>query len=625
MGGCASKPKESDILETSATTENVVVESKNVESEAVSQEKADEVVAEKTEESTVDGAETQKEAEPAEAEVAKPVEAEAAKPAEAEPAAEAVKTEETKEAAVEAVEEKASGETEAPKQEEAAPANDTKTTEQPLLSKMSLWYIIVAIVFCAFLLVAKNTRKTKKKLPPGPPRLPIIGNLHQLGSKPHRSMLKLSAKYGSLMSLKFGDVSTVVASSPETVKDVLKTFDADCCSRPYLTYPARVSYNLNDLAFSPYSKYWRQVRKMTVIELYTAKRVKSFRHIREEEVASFVDFIKQSASLANPVNLNKKLMKLSGSVICRVGFGMNLKGSKLENTYEEVIQGTMEVLGSFAAADYFPVIGKLIDRITGLHSKSMDAFFDQSIKHHLEDESLKDDIIALLLKMERGETGLGEFQLTRNHTKGILLNVLIAGIDTSGHTITWVMTHLIANPRVLKKVQAEVREVIKNKNDITEEDIEKMEYLKMVIKESFRINPLVPILVPREASKDIKMGGYDIPKKTWIHVNIWAVHRNPNVWKDPESFIPERFMNNEIDYKGLDFELLPFGSGRRMCPGMGMGMALVHLTLINLLYRFDWKLPERMEAKDVDLEESYGLVCPKKVPLRLIPVPTIWT
>ena len=187
------------------------------------------------------------------------------------------------------------------------------------------------------------------------------------------------------------------------------------------------------------------------------------------------------------------------------------------------------------------------------------------------------------------------------------------------------MTHLIRNPRVLNKVQAEVRQVIKNKDHITDEDIEKLEYLKMVIKETLRINPLVPLLVPREASKDIKIAGYDIPKKTWIHVNVWAVHRNPNVWKDPESFIPERFMNNEIDYKGLDFELLPFGSGRRMCPGMGMGMALVHLTLINLLYRFDWKLPEGMEAKDVDLEESYGLVCPKKVPLRLIPVLTTWT
>ncbi|KAJ4887908.1 Cytochrome P450 71B11 [Raphanus sativus] len=147
----------------------------------------------------------------------------------------------------------------------------------------------------------------------------------------------------------------------------------------------------------------------------------------------------------------------------------------------------------------------------------------------------------------------------------------------------------------------------------------------MVIKEAFRITPLVPLLVPREASKDVKITGYDIPKKTWIHVNIWAVHMNPSVWKDPEAFIPERFMDNEIDYRGVNFELLPFGSGRRMCPGMSMGLALVHLTLINLLYRFDWNLPEGMKAEAVDLEESYALVCPKKVPLELIPVLTQWS
>ncbi|EFH48399.1 CYP71B11 [Arabidopsis lyrata subsp. lyrata] len=496
---------------------------------------------------------------------------------------------------------------------------------------MSLWYIIVAFVFFSSIIIVRNTRTTKTNLPPGPPRLPIIGNLHQLGSKPHRSMFKLSEKYGSLMSLKFGNVSTVVASTPETVKEVLKTFDVECCSRPYMTYPARFTYNLKDLGFSPYSTYWREVRKMTVVELYTAKRVKSFQHTRKEEVASLVDFIKQAASLEKSVNLNNKLMKLAGSVICRVAFGINLKGSKLENTYEEVIQGTMEVVGSFAAADYFPVIGTIIDRITGLHSKcekifkAMDAFFDQSIKHHLEDESIKDDITALLLKMERGETGLGEFQLTRDHTKGILFNILNAGIDTTAQVMTWVMTHLIKNPRILKKAQAEVREVIKNKDDIAEEDIERLEYLKMVIKETLRINPALPFLIPREASKDIEIGGYDIPKKTWIYVNIWALQRNPNVWKDPEAFIPERFMDSEIDYKGLNFELLPFGSGRRMCPGIGMGMALVHLTLINLLYRFDWKLPEGMKVEDVDLEESYGLVCPKKVPLQLIPVLTQWT
>ncbi|KAL0863560.1 hypothetical protein Bca101_042678 [Brassica carinata] len=492
-------------------------------------------------------------------------------------------------------------------------------------------YIIVAFVFFASILITKNTRKTKKNLPPGPPRLPIIGNLHQLGSKPHRSMYKLSEKYGPLISLKFGNVYAVVASTPETVKEFLKTFDVDCCSRPYMTYVARLTYNRSDLAFSPYSKYWRELRKLTVMELYTAKRVKSFEHIREEEVASFVDFIKQSASLEKQVNFNLKLMKLSASVICRLGFGITLEGSNLENTYDKVIQRIMEIGGSFAAADFFPVVGRLIDRLTGLHSKcekvfkEVDIFFDQAIQHHLDDEGTKDDIIHLLLKMERGEIGLGEFQLTRNHTKGILRNILVGGIDTSAYTTTWVMTHLVTNPSVMKKVQDEVRKVIKHKDDITKEDIERLEYLKIVIKETLRINPLLPLLVSREALKDLKIGGYDIPKKTWIHINVWAVHRNPSVWKDPDAFIPERFMDKEIDHRGLNFELLPFGSGRRMCPGMGMGLALVYLTLINLLYRFDWKLPYGMEANDVDLEESYGLVCPKKVPLELIPVITQWT
>uniref|UniRef100_A0A1J3JAV6 Cytochrome P450 71B11 n=2 Tax=Noccaea caerulescens TaxID=107243 RepID=A0A1J3JAV6_NOCCA len=497
---------------------------------------------------------------------------------------------------------------------------------------MSLWYIIGALVFFASIVIGKTMSKSKKNLPPGPPTFPIIGNLHQLGSHPHRSMFELSKKYGSLMSLKFGSVSTVVASTSETAKDILKTFDIDCCSRPYLTYPSRITYNQNDLIFAPYNKYWREVRKMTFVELYTAKRVQSFRHVREEEVASFVDFIKECASLENPINFNQKFLKLSGSVMCRVGFGINLKGSELENTYDEVLVETTEVLASLAARDYFPVIGRIIDRITGLHSKcekvfkTLDSFLEQAIKHHLEDEdTTKDDIIDLLLKMESGEIGLGEFQLTRNHTKGILVNVLVAGIDTSAQAMVWMMAHLIANPRVMKKVQAELREVIQNKDNITEDDIERLEYLKMVIKESFRISPIVPLLVTREATKDVKIAGYDIPKNTWIHVNLWAIHMNPSDWKDPEAFIPERFMDNQIDYKGQNFELLPFGSGRRVCPGMGMGMALVHLTLINLLYRFDWKLPEGMEAKDVDLEEIYALVCPTKVPLQLIPVLTQWT
>ncbi|CAH8359619.1 unnamed protein product, partial [Eruca vesicaria subsp. sativa] len=162
---------------------------------------------------------------------------------------------------------------------------------------MNLLYVIIAtFIFVASILIATKSKKKTMNLPPGPPQLPMIGNLHQLGSQPHRSMFKLSEKYGSLMSLKLGKVSTVVASTPETVKDVLKTFDVECCSRPYMTYPARFTYGLNDIAFSPYSQYWREVRKVAVVELFTRKRVQSFRHVREEEVASFVDYVKQSAS-----------------------------------------------------------------------------------------------------------------------------------------------------------------------------------------------------------------------------------------------------------------------------------------------------------------------------------------
>ncbi|CAH2047965.1 unnamed protein product [Thlaspi arvense] len=496
---------------------------------------------------------------------------------------------------------------------------------------MDLLYIVAALVIFASLLIAKSKRKPKKNLPPGPPRLPIIGNLHQLGEKPHRAMVELSKTYGPLMSLKLGSVTTVVATSVETVRDVLKTYDLECCSRPYMTYPARITYNLKDLVFSPYDKYWRQVRKLTVVELYTAKRVQSFRHIREEEVASFVRFNKQAASSEETVNLSQKILKMSGSVICRIGFGINLEGSKLENTYQEIIVQAFEVLGSLAAVDYFPVIGTIIDRITGLHAKcekvfhGIDSFFDQAIQRHIDDPSIKDDIIDLLLKMERGEGSLGEYELTREHTKGILMNILTAGIDTSAQTMTWAMTHLLANPRVMKKLQAEIREKIKNIDEITDDDVEQLDYFKLVLKETFRISPIVPVLVPRVAAKDLKIAGYDVPEKTWIHVNMWAVHMSPSIWKDPETFNPERFIDNQTDFKGLNFELLPFGSGRRMCPGMGMGLAVVHLTLINLLYRFDWKLPNGMKAEELSIEENYGLICVKKLPLEAIPVLTQWT
>jgi len=182
------------------------------------------------------------------------------------------------------------------------------------------------------------------------------------------------------------------------------------------------------------------------------------------------------------------------------------------------------------------------------------------------------------------------------------------------------MTELIRNPRVMKKVQDEVRTVLGEKRDrITEQDLNQLNYFKLVIKETFRLHPAAPLLLPREAMAKIKIQGYDIPEKTQIMVNVYAIGRDPDLWENPEEFKPERFVDSSVDYRGLNFELLPFGSGRRICPGMTMGIATVELGLLNLLYFFDWGLPEGRTVKDIDLEEEGAIIIGKKVSLELVP------
>jgi len=185
----------------------------------------------------------------------------------------------------------------------------------------------------------------------------------------------------------------------------------------------------------------------------------------------------------------------------------------------------------------------------------------------------------------------------------------------------WTMTELARNPEIMKKVQGEIRDRLGNNRErITKEDLDKVPFLNLVIKETFRLHPVAPLLLPRETMAHVKVQGYDIPPKRRILVNAWAIGRDPKLWTDPEEFKPERFIDSPVDYRGQHFELLPFGSGRRICPGMAMGMATLELGLLNLLYFFDWKLPDGMSHKDIDTEEAGTLTVVKKVHLKLVPV-----
>ena len=196
-----------------------------------------------------------------------------------------------------------------------------------------------------------------------------------------------------------------------------------------------------------------------------------------------------------------------------------------------------------------------------------------------------------------------------------------AGTDTSSITLDWAMTELIINPEVLKRVQAEVRSVVGEKKMVLESDLPQLNYLKAVIKETFRLHPPAPILVPRESMEDVTIEGYDIPAKTRIFVNVWAIGRDPESWEDPLAFKPERFLGTNIDYKGQDFELLPFGVGRRICPAITFASASLELVLAQLLHSFDWELPPGVQAKDLDMTEVFGISMHKKVGLKVIAKP----
>ncbi|KAK9276573.1 hypothetical protein L1049_006108 [Liquidambar formosana] len=506
-----------------------------------------------------------------------------------------------------------------------------------IYTQLLIWLPLL-LLLPLFLLMKKKIEinRQNRHLPPGPPKLPITGNLHQLGPLLHNSLWQLSKRYGPVMLLRLGAAPTLVVSSAEAAKEVLKTHDLDCCSRPPLKGTGRLSYNYLDIAFAPYGDYWRDIRKLCVLELFTTKRVQSFQVIREEEVALLIDSIARFSSHAklSPIDLSEKLFSLAASVTFKVAFGKSFEGSGLDNDrFQEVVHEAQGKLGSFAASDFFPRVGWIIDRLTGLHGRiersfhELDAFFQEVIDDHLNPQRMKqekEDIIDVLLRVEKDQIVFGSVRLTNDHIKATLMDIFLAGVDTAAITMIWAMTELARNPRVMKKAQDEIRTCIGKKGKIAEGDIAQLQYLKMVVKETLRLHPPATLLLPRETMTHFKINGYDIYPKTRVQVNVWAIGRDPTIWEKPEEFFPERFMDCSIDFKGQHFEFLPFGSGRRVCPAINMGTSTVELALASLLYHFDWKLPDGMKEEDTNMEEAASLAIYKKVALKLVPINHQW-
>ncbi|KAM7519643.1 hypothetical protein LguiB_018605 [Lonicera macranthoides] len=487
--------------------------------------------------------------------------------------------------------------------------------------------ILLVFLLCIplFLLLLKH-RKNGERLPspPGPPGLPFIGNLHQLDTLYfHRYLWQLSKKYGPLMSLQLGFVPTLIVSSAKMAEEVLKTHDLVFCSRPGLLGLQKLSYNGLDVALSPYNDSWRELKKIVTLHLFSSKRVQSFRPIREEEVSRMIAKVSQLAALSKIVNLSEMITTLTSTVIRRIAFSKRFDEGYEGSKFHYLLTELQVVAAKFYFSDHFPLLG-WIDNVTGLCTRldkifrEVDLVYQELIDDHLDpkrNNSSQEDILDIFLRLREEQSSSVDFSF--DHIKAVLMNILFGGTDTSSTTVVWAMTELMKNPSLMKKAQEEVRKLIGEKGRVDEDDLQKLPYLEAVVKETLRLHPAIPLL-PRETLQSCVIDGYEIRPKTLVYVNVYAIGRDPERWEDPEKFLPERFLNSSIDYKGLDFELIPFGAGRRKCPGISMGVAIVQLALSSLLYSFDWELPNGMKKEDIDIDSVPGVVVQKKNALCLV-------
>ncbi|KAH9608281.1 hypothetical protein KSS87_009663 [Heliosperma pusillum] len=491
------------------------------------------------------------------------------------------------------------------------------------------WSLPLIILILTILFISTFISHGKRHTLPGPPKLPLIGNLHQLVSKtilPHRRLAELARIYGPLMYLTLGAVPTVVVSSADMAKEVMRTHDAVLCSRPKLMLSQILFYGCSDIALAPYGEYWRQVRKIATLELFTTSRVQAVGSIRVQEVMDLVKGLAlESGTL---VNLTEKIFDLTFNITLRTS--MNKKG-KDGKEFKTLFADMAAIASGLSIGDLYPSI-KFIHAISGMQRKledlvkRADMLMNPIIEEHIinkqmdHKENAVEDLVDILLNFHNGDLhpSSNEFFLRIDNIKAIEL--FGAGSETSSTTIEWAISELLKNQRAMEKATDEVRRIHQGNGMIDDTNLAKLKYLKLVIKETLRLHPPFPLLVPRQSMDRCQVNGYEIDQNTRIFINAWAIGRDPKYWKDPDIFNPERFEGSLVDYKGNHFELIPFGSGRRICPGMGLGIAIIELALAMLLYHFDWKLPQGTTPDDIDMDETFGIVARRKNELHVIPI-----
>nr|AMZ03391.1 cytochrome P450 CYP76AH9 [Plectranthus barbatus] len=487
---------------------------------------------------------------------------------------------------------------------------------------------LITLTFFLFF-KSESKRRGGANLPPGPYPLPIVGNIFQLGKKPHQSLAQLAKIHGPLMSLHFGSVYTVIVTSPEMAKEIFVKNDQAFLNRTVVEAVHAHDHDKISMAFMDVGTEWRTLRRICKEQMFSTQSLETSQGLRQEKLQQLHDFVQRCCDSGRVVDIREASFVTTLNLMSATLFSIQATefDSNATEEFREIMEGVASIVGDPNFADYFPILKRFdpqgVKRKAELYFGKMLVLVEDLLQKRQEERrrspsyAKKDDLLERLVDVLNEKN---EYKLTTKHITHLLLDLFVGGSETTTTSVEWIMSELLINPEKLAKLKEELKTVVGEKKQVQESDIPQLPYFEAVLKEVFRLHPPGPLLLPRKAECDVQVGSYTIPKETQILVNAWAIGRDPAIWPNPEAFEPERFLSQKMDYKGQDFELIPFGSGRRICPGLSFANRMLPMTVATLIHNFDWKLEVEANAEDVHKGEMFGIAVRRAVPLRAYPI-----
>uniref|UniRef100_A0A0E0QXG1 flavonoid 3'-monooxygenase n=2 Tax=Oryza TaxID=4527 RepID=A0A0E0QXG1_ORYRU len=518
-------------------------------------------------------------------------------------------------------------------------------------TSLLLTTVALSVIVCYALVFSRAGKaRAPLPLPPGPRGWPVLGNLPQLGGKTHQTLHEMTKVYGPLIRLRFGSSDVVVAGSAPVAAQFLRTHDANFSSRPRNSGGEHMAYNGRDVVFGPYGPRWRAMRKICAVNLFSARALDDLRAFREREAVLMVRSLAEASAApgsSSPaaVVLGKEVNVCTTNALSRAAVGRRVFAAGAgegAREFKEIVLEVMEVGGVLNVGDFVPALRWLdpqgvVARMKKLHRR-FDDMMNAIIAERRAGSLLKPtdsreegkDLLGLLLAMVQEQEWLAageDDRITDTEIKALILNLFVAGTDTTSTIVEWTMAELIRHPDILKQAQEELDVVVGRDRLLSESDLSHLTFFHAIIKETFRLHPSTPLSLPRMASEECEIAGYRIPKGAELLVNVWGIARDPAIWPDPLEYKPSRFLpggtHTDVDVKGNDFGLIPFGAGRRICAGLSWGLRMVTMTAATLVHAFDWQLPADQTPDKLNMDEAFTLLLQRAEPLVVHPVPRL--